>query len=130
MATRFFTYRFGGVRRWRGPVSGLIYEWEGADSTPSGLPTPVRVEDERDAEIFLRMGTPESGFYLFRETDAAGNPIGPFPPVDPEKRQSMIDPKRFPSDDIGVTVGEWREATEDLADPTLFYHYSRQKLIP
>ena len=130
MATRYFIYRFGGVRLWRGPVSGLVYTWQGADSSPTGLPVPVAVTDERDAERFLRMGTPESGFYLFRETDSAGNSIGPFPPVSPENRQSMIDPKRFPSDDIGVTVAEWREATEDLAAPTLFYHYSRKKLIP
>ena len=113
---RFFTFRFGGTRHYLGPVSGLSYTF-----TKDGA---TRVDDERDAEIFLRMGTPESGFYLFRETDSAGTPIGPFPPIDSDKRVSMIDPKKFPSDKIDVTVKEWREMTEDFADPVLFFHKS------
>jgi hypothetical protein len=118
--TRFFTARFGGVRQQLGPASGLSYTFSSKGSTP--------VDDERDAEIFLHMGTPESGVYLYRETDSAGDPIGPFPPIDIEKRQSMIDPKRFPSDRLDISVQEWRMITEDLADPTLYFHLSRVKL--
>jgi hypothetical protein len=85
---------------------------------------------EDDANIFLLMGTADAGTYLFREVDAAGNPIGPFPPIDSSQRFSMIDPKRFPSDDIGVSVKEWRTITEDLSDPFLYYHFSRKRLMP
>ena len=119
---RFFTYRFGGTRQWLGPISGLSYTFTFGGVTP--------VADDRDAEVFLRMGTPDGGTYFFREVDAAGTPVGPFPPVDPANRVSMIDPKKFPSDQIGVGVQEWRELTEDLADPFLYYHYSRKKLFP
>lgn len=125
---RFFTFRFGGVRQYRGPSSGLAYTFAGAE-VPGG-PHVTRVNDERDAQIFLLMGTPESGVYLFRESDADGNPIGPFPPVDLTQRQSMIDPKKFRSDQVGVTTSEWRRATEDLSDPWLFYHTSRTRLFP
>ena len=120
--TRFFTGRFGGVRHFRGPVSGLIYTFSKGDATP--------VADERDARIFLLMGTPDSGAYIVREVDALGNPVGPFPPIDFSKRQSMIDPKLFPSDGLEVTVKEWRTLTEDLADPWLYYHHVRTKLHP
>lgn len=122
MATRFFTYRFGGTRQFLGPASGLSYHFTKGGVTP--------VADERDAGIFLLMGTPESGVYLFREVDSLGNPIGTFPPIDMSQRQSMIDPKTFASDGLDVTVQEWRTITEDLADPWLYYHYSRRKLIP
>lgn len=118
--TRYFTYRYGGRHQFLGPVSGLSYIFE------KGAATPVDRED--DAEIFLKMGSPESGVYLFREVDANANPIGPFPPVNPENRTSLINPRRFPSDQIGVSVKEWREATEDFADPVLFFHKSRVKL--
>lgn len=120
--TRYFIARFAGSRQALGPASGLSYTFSNLG--------PIPVEDERDAEIFLRMGTPESGVYLYRETDVAGNPIGDFPPIDSTKRQTMIDPKRFPSDRIDVSVKEWREATEDLADPWLYYHHVRKKLNP
>lgn len=120
--TRFFTYRFGGVRQFLGPLSGLSYTFG------KGVVTPV--EFDQDAEVFLRMGTPEAGTYLFREVDASGVPIGPFPPINPANRSTMIDPKRFPSDRLDVTVQEWREATEDLADPWLYYHVVRKKLYP
>jgi len=122
VATRFFTYRFGGTRQFRGPASGLSYHFTKGGVTP--------VADERDAEIFLLMGTPDSGVYLFREVDSLGNPIGPFPPIDTAQRQSMIDPKAFPSDGLEVTVKEWRTLTEDLADPWLYYHHVRRKLYP
>lgn len=125
--TRFFAYRFGGVRQILGPVSGLSYTFVGPTD---GVLVPIRVDREDDARIFLLMGTPDAGNYLFREVNAFGDPIGPFPPVNPNKRESMIDPKRFRSDDIGVTAAEWREVTEDLADPTLYYHKSRIKLFP
>jgi hypothetical protein len=128
MATRYFAYRFGGVRHVPGPVSGLNYTFVGPDT--DGNLVPIRVDDERDARIFLLMGTADAGNYLYRETDAFGNPIGPFPPINPENRESMIDPKRFPSDDLGITAAEWREITEDLADPTLYYHKTRIKLNP
>lgn len=119
---RFFTYRFGGVRQFLGPVSGLSYTF-----VKDGV---TRVDREDDARIFLLMGTADAGTYLFREVDAAGNPVGPFPPIDTSERFSMIDPKRFPSDDIGVTVKEWRTITEDLSDPFLYYHFSRKRLMP
>jgi hypothetical protein len=119
---RFFTYRFGGVRQFLGPVSGLSYTFAKDAIT--------RVEREDDASIFLLMGTADAGTYLFREVDISGNPIGPFPPIDTSQRFSMIDPKRFPSDDIGVTVKEWRTITEDLSDPFLYYHFSRKRLMP
>jgi hypothetical protein len=120
--TRYFTFRFGGVRQILGPWSCLSYHFTSAGATP--------VADERDAELFLRMGTPESGTYLLRETDSAGVPIGDFPPIDITKRESMMDPKKFPSDRLDVTVKEWREITEDLADPWLYYHISRKKMNP
>ena len=120
--SRYFTYRFGGVRQFLGPISGLSYTF-----TKDGV---TLVDNERDAEIFLKMGTPESGAYLFREVDYAGNPIGNFPPVDPEKRVSMIDPRSYPSDKMDVSVQEWRQATEDYADQWLFFHISRKKLYP
>lgn len=119
---RYFTYRFGGVRQFLGPVTGLSYTFG------KGVVTPVA--EQQDAEVFLRMGSPESGTYLFREVDVSGNPIGPFPPINPANRNSMIDPKRFPSDKIDVTVAEWRELTEDLADPWLYFHHVRKKLYP
>ncbi len=128
MATRFFAARFAGVRHVPGPVSGLNYTFVGPNA--DGSLVPIRVEDERDARIFLLMGTADAGNYLYRETDAFGNPIGPFPPVDSDERMSMISPKRFPSDDIGVTASEWREVTEDLADPTLYFHKTRVKMFP
>lgn len=120
MPTRYFTARFSGTRNYPGPYSGLEYLFYPGCITP--------VADERDAEVFLRMGTPEAGNYLFREVDASGNPIGPFPPINMANRQSMINPRRFPSDQLGITTREWREATEDYADPTLFFHKSRVKL--
>jgi hypothetical protein len=128
MATRFFAYRFGGVRQVPGPHSGLSYTFVGP--TPEGNLVPIKVENERDAEIFLLMGTADAGNYQYREVDSFGNPIGPFPPVNPNQRESMIDPKRFPSDDLGISAAEWREVTEDLADPTLYYHKTRIKLFP
>lgn len=124
---RFFAYRFGGVRQILGPTSGLSYTFVGPTD---GVLVATRVDDDRDARIFLLMGTPDAGNYLFREVDAFGDPVGPFPPVDPSKRESMVDPKRFRSDDIGVTASEWREVTEDLADPTLYFHKTRIKLFP
>jgi len=127
VATRYFAYRFGGVRQILGPTSGLSYTFVGPQD---GTPVPIRVDREDDARIFLLMGTPDAGNYLFREVDAFGDPVGPFPPIDGTQRESMIDPKRFPSDQIGVTAAEWREVTEDLADPTLYYHKSRIKLFP
>jgi len=120
--TRYFTYRFGGSHQVIGPVSGLSYQFTFGDVTP--------VADDRDAEIFLRMGSPDAGTYFFREVDSTGNPVGPFPPVDPANRNSMMDPKKFPSDRIGVGVKEWREMTEDLADPFLYYYYVRTRLFP
>lgn len=120
--TRYFTYRFGGSRQFLGPVSGLSYWFTKGGVTP--------VADERDAAIFLLMGSADAGTYFFREVDASGNFIGPFPPINPELRQSMIDPKKFPSDRIGVTAKEWKEATEDMADPFLYYHFVRTKLFP
>lgn len=117
---RYFTARFSGTRNYPGPYSGLEYLFYPGCITP--------VADERDAEVFLRMGTPEAGNYLFREVDASGNPVGSFPPVNPANRQSMIDPKRFPSDQMGVSIREWRLATEDYADPTLYFHLVRKKL--
>jgi hypothetical protein len=120
MPTRYFTARFSGTKNVSGPGSGLEYLFYPGCITP--------VNDPRDADVFLLMGTPEAGNYLFREVDASGTPIGRFPPVNPLNRQSMINPKRFPSDKMGVTVREWREMTEDYADPTLFFHKSRVKL--
>jgi hypothetical protein len=120
MATRYFTARFSATQNILGPSSGLAYLFY------PGCVTPV--SDPRDAETFLHMGTPESGNYLLREVDASGNPIGPFPPVDMRNRQSMINPRKFPSDQMGVSLHEWREATETYADPTLYFHHVRQKL--
>lgn len=125
---RFFAYRFGGVRNIPGPASGLVYTFIGPHA--DGSLVPVRVDNARDARIFLLMGTPDAGNYLFREVDEFGVPVGAFPPIDPTKRESMIDPKKFPSDQIGVTASEWREITEDLADPTLYFHKTRVKLFP
>jgi hypothetical protein len=90
----------------------------------------TQVDDPRDANIFLLMGTPESGVYLFREVDASLNPVGPFPPVNPANRVSMIDPKRFPSDKMAISVKEWRDVTEDMADPWLYYYFVRKRLFP
>jgi len=120
MATRYFMYRYGGTITVKGPASGIAYVFSPDTVTP--------VSDERDAHIFLFMGSPDSGFYLYRETDAYGNPIGPFPPTDPSHRHSMINPRRFPSDSMDITPKEWRTITEDLADPTLYFHYTRIKL--
>jgi hypothetical protein len=105
-----------------GPATGLSYTFVYGGVTP--------VADQRDAEAFLRMGTPETGNYLYREVDASGAPVGLFPPVNPENRQSNVNPRSFPSDDIRISVKEWRDATEDLADPWLYYYYVRRKLSP
>ena len=120
MPTRYFMYRYGGIRSIPGPASGIAYVFSPDTVTP--------VSDERDADIFLHMGSPDSGFYLFRETDAYGNPIGPFPPVDLANRSSMVNPRSFPSDSMDITAREWRVITEDMADPTLYFHYVRRKL--
>jgi len=121
MATRFFVFRFNGRHHIIGQ-SGLHYTFVKS--------TPTRVEVEADAEHFLRMGTPESNTYLFRETDINGKPIGIFPPIDKTKRQSHFDPKSFPSDQGVLPAAQWKELTEDLADPWLYYHKVRQKLYP
>ncbi len=118
--TRYFTARFSATRNYPGPYSGLEYLFY------PGCVTPVN--DERDANAFLLMGTPEAGNYLFREVDANGNPVGPFPPINPANRESMLNPRNYPSDRMGVSTGEWRQVTEDYADPTLYFHKSRVKL--
>jgi len=118
---RFFVFRFGGRHQIVGP-SGLAYTFTAK--------APTRGGRGGDAERFLRMGTPESGTYLFRETDAEANPIGIFPPITVENRESHFNPKRFPTDKGIVSAKEWREVTEDLADPWLYYHYTRIKLFP
>ena len=119
MATRYFKYRYSGTRQQIGH-SGRVY-WFSQD-----IITPV--DSERDADWFLRMGSPETGIYFYRETNVAGDPIGPFPPIDPRLRQAMIDPKRFPSDQGLPMAAEWRHVTETLGDPTLYYHYIRKRI--
>lgn len=117
---RYFTYRYRGRRQQIGR-SGRLYWFSFGGVTP--------VESEVDANWFLKMGSPESGVYFFREVNEQGEPIGPFPPIDMSKRVAMIDPKQFPSDD-SPPASEWREMTETLADPTLYFHHIRQKNKP
>ena len=120
MATRYFTYRYSGQRQQIGKYSGQVYFFK------AGLVTAV--DNEQDADWFLNMGSPENGVYPYRETDASGNPIGPFPPIDFSRRQAMINPKLFPSD-VGVPEAhEWRRITETLGDPTLYYHHVRKRI--
>lgn len=119
MATRYFTYRYSGRRQQIGH-SGTVYWFTNTHSTP--------VYDEEDAVWFLNMGTPESGIYFFRETNAAGIPIGPFPPINPNLRNSMVDTRRFPSDKGVPDWPEWRLITETLGDPTLYFHHIRRKM--
>lgn len=116
---RYFVYRYSGRRQQIGH-KGRVY-WFSAT-------TVTQVDDNDDAEWFLRMGTPESGIYFYRETDVSGNPIGPFPPIDPKLRQSMIDTRRFPSDKGLPPAEEWRYITETLGDPTLYFHHIRKKI--
>lgn len=116
---RYFTYRYTGSRQQIGK-SGTVYWFA------QGSVTPVANND--DAEWFLHMGSPETGIYYYRETDISGNPIGPFPPVDLNNRQAIINTKRFPSDQGVPEYPEWKLTTETLADPTLYYHYIRKRL--
>jgi len=116
---RYFKYRYSGTRQQIGR-SGKVY-WFSQNYV-------TEVDNEEDAEWFLRMGSPESGIYYYRETDAAGNPIGPFPPVNPELRRSMVNTKQFPSDKGVPSAQEWRLATEIMADPTLYYHFVRKRI--
>jgi len=119
MATRYFTYRYSGSRQQIGR-SGRVYWFSFGDVTI----VPI----EGDADWFLRMGSPESGIYYYRETDVSGTPIGPFPPVNPLLRQSMVNTKRFPSDQGLPPAPIWRHVTETLGDPTLYYFYIRNRL--
>lgn len=116
---RYFTYRYSGSRQQIGH-SGRVY-WFASD-----LVTEVPFEE--DANWFLRMGSPETGIYYYRETDVSGNPIGPFPPINPELRVASIDTRRFPSDKGVPNAPEWRLITETMADPTLYYHYVRRRI--
>lgn len=116
---RYFTYRYSGSRQQIG-TSGAVY-WFAFGSV-------TKVDSQDDAEWFLHMGSPETGIYYYRETDAIGNPIGPFPPIDPALRQSFLDVKRFPSDQGVPPWPEWRLVTETMGDPTLYYHFIRKKL--
>lgn len=116
---RYFRYRYSGSRQQIGR-SGRVYWF-----SPTSI---TEVPFEEDAEWFLKMGSPESGIYYYRETDAAGEPIGAFPPINPRLRQSMVNPKRFPSD-LGLPPAPvWRHTTETLGDPTLYYFYIRKRL--
>ena len=119
MATRYFKYRFGGRCNLIGQ-SGRVYYFS--------MTYVTKVDDENDAEQFLRMGTPESGHYLFRETDAAGNFIGLFPPIDPKLRTSNWDVRKAPTAEGMPLATEWREVTETLADSTLYYHHIRERI--
>jgi hypothetical protein len=119
MADRYFTYRYSGSRQQIGR-SGRVYWFSYGNVTT--------VPYEEDAEWFLRMGSPESGVYYYRETDISGNPIGPFPPIDPRLRQSMVDTRRFPSDKGLPPAPVWRHTTETLGDPTLYYFYIRRRI--
>jgi len=114
---RYFTYRYSGTKQQRGK-SGRLYWFA------YGYVTEVPIEE--DAEWFLHMGTPENGMYQYRETDAAGNPIGAFPPINLDLRQAAIDPKTFPSDK-SPSAPEWKLMTETMADPVLYYHHIREK---
>lgn len=114
---RYFTYRYSGSIQQIG-FSGNVYWFS------FGCVTPVASNE--DAEWFLHMGSPESGIYYFRETNSAGTPIGPFPPIDMSKRVAMVDPKSYPSDS-SPPASEWIEITETLADPTLYFHHIREK---
>ena len=116
MPTRYFTYRYSGNRQQIG-MTGRVYWFS---------PTMVtEVPFEEDAEWFLHMGSPDSGIYYYRETDAAGVPIGLFPPINPKLRNSMIDTRRFPSDRGVPEAKEWRHLTEVLGDPTMYFHHIR-----
>lgn len=116
---RYFTYRYSGSRQQIG-TTGRVYWFQ------YGAVTEVPIEE--DAEWFLHMGSPENGVYFYRETDASGNPIGPFPPVDENLRQAMIDVRRFPSDRGLPPAEQWRLTSETLGDPVLYYHYIRKKI--
>ena len=116
---RFFLAAFSAPRQQIGKA-GRVYWFS---------PTTVtRVDDNEDAEFFLHMGSPETGIYPFRETDSLGNPIGPFPPINPALRNSIIDTKRFPSDTGVPEHAEWRLITETYGDPTLYYHHIRRRI--
>jgi hypothetical protein len=119
MPARYFTYRYSGERQQIGS-HGAVYNFAAGSVT--------QVDDNDDAEWFLHMGSPESGIYYFRETDPAGNPIGAFPPVNPELRQAFLDTRRFPTDRGVPPWQEWRLVTETMGDPTLYFHYIRTKL--
>ena len=116
---RYFTHRYSGSIQLVG-VSTHNHYWFAYGAV-------TQVDNNTDAEYFLHLGTPETGVYPLRETDAAGNPIGPFPPIDLTQREAIIDTRRFPSDRGLPDAKEWREISEDLADPVLYYYYIRER---
>jgi|GEM_PF-6737396 len=116
---RYFLYVPYGRRVAVAP-SGSTYFFE------HGVPTTVA---DADGDYFLYLGTPENPqTYVYRETDAAGNPLYPHPgpPLDPATRVGMIDIRRFPSDRGLPPAAQWRKTTEDY-DPTIYYHKIRVK---
>jgi hypothetical protein len=115
---RYFKYRYSQQFYQLGPYSNKLYFFS--------MTTVTEVDNNQDAEVFLHMGSPESGYYLFRETDATGKPIGAFPPIDPKLRSSNINPKLYPTDTGAPSAEEWRMATEVLSDPVLYFHHVRQ----
>lgn len=116
---RYFTYIYSdpGVRKEFGNVTGNVYWFRFEEIT--------EVEDA-DADYFVFLGSPDIGNYPFREVDINGQPVGPFPPIYPN-RSSMINPKLFPTDTGVPYADEWRLITETMADPILYYHYIREK---
>jgi len=121
--------------------SGNFYFFEAGVLDPStgmrsgGVPTEVADED---GDYFLFQGNTDSGVYLYRESDANGNLIGPFPPIEPRSGQtlaeaseqgkvSLWDTRKAPSDKGLPPAKIWRVVSEDMADPVMFYHFARTR---
>jgi len=138
--SRWFVYQ-GSDRRAVTAPSGNSYFFEAgvydpATQTRSGG-NPTEVADE-DGDYFLYQGNTDTGVYAYRESDAAGVLIGPFPPILPGYgesaevaaamgKEAMWDVRKAPTDKGLPPAKVWRTVTEDMSDPVLYYHFIRTR---
>jgi len=114
---RYFTYVYQnpGTRQEYGHVTHRVYWFRYAEIT--------QVEDVDGDYLRFHYNVPDMGYYPFIEVDINGNAL----PMPPNKRTSMLNPLKFPSDTGVPNAPEWRQLTETEADPVLLYHYFREK---